>query len=436
MQILSVLSRLARRLWVHAPRIPKFARCVSGFLSLALLLTAGCAKKTPEELLTEGHRLLQEGDVLQAEFNYQEILERYPDSEATAQARFWLAACYRAEKQFDLAREQLDLFIPAVGGVATDQGLQATMLKIDSYVEEKKIDKAIEEAVATSNSLVMLPPQLQDWFQFNISTLFMINNEEEKVLEICRGLISREPSEAERHAEPLDRMAEIYVKREEPEKAVEIYEDYLDRYPETPFKSRVLFLLGTHQERNGQAEAAQKSYEASEAEVRRQLEAALSAEEKTRLLMELAGQKDNRGNVEAAQEALRTIIDQYPVSQLRPTAMMHSAHLSHRQGQTGKATEMLQQMIEGYPDSPQSNQASQMLEAIRTGALQGLQPTTGTLLQPSLAPEPEGQGPLLPGEPAPTQPALGQVDPQADPSSIQVSPPTTEAPEGGEQAAP
>ena len=436
MHISSVSSRLAGRFWIHAPRTPTVARCISGFLSLALLLAAGCAKKTPEELLTEGHRLLQEGDVLQAEFNYQEILERYPDSEVTAEARFWLALCYRAEKQFDLAREQLDLFIPAVGGVATDRGLRAAMLKIDSYVEENRIDKALEEAVATSDSLAMLPPQVKDRFQFSITTLFMINDDEEKALEICRDLISREPSEAERHAEPLDRMAAIYIKREQPEKAVEVYEDYLDRYPETPFKSHVLFLLGTHQMQNGQAEAAEKNFAASEAELRRQLEAALSAEEKTELLMELAGQKDNRGDVQAAQEALRTIIDQYPVSQLRPTAMMHSAALSHRQGQTDKATEMLQQMIDGYPNSPQANQASQLLDAIRTGALQGLQPTTGTLFQPSLAPEPEGQAPRLPGAPATSQPALGQVDPQTGPSSGQASPTTTEAPEGGEQAAP
>ena len=93
-----------------------------------------------------------------AELAYEEILERYPQSEQAAQARFGLAVCYAEASEFDRAREQLDIVIEHSGGhlmVKTKDGVK----HVDPLLAPNfEISKAFVHAVKTGDSSAIKSP--------------------------------------------------------------------------------------------------------------------------------------------------------------------------------------------------------------------------------------------------------------------------------------
>ncbi len=318
-------------------------RPLSGLLLIALL-AAACSTKSPEEKLEEANQWAREGDVLNAQFAYEEIIEQHPDTKAAIDARIGLAMCYLNDGDLTRAREQLDAYVDAVG-LETEEGLGARVLKIRSYGQERQFEEAIAEAIATSNSLPMEQPGLL----FELSQLYAADEQYDQALELLQYLLSREDQRPEEQMFPLERMAALYRQMGQPEKSVAVYEEYLEQHPDSPQRPEILFAIGDYQLQAGNEEAAEASFNASEALYHQQIDEALGAEEKSRLYLRMARVQELRGQVQAAIDSLRTVIDKYPTSSVRSEAQRRLATLLFSRGRFDQVLAVMEQALAESP---------------------------------------------------------------------------------------
>src|SRR5688572_5340926 len=142
----------------------------SGFSRLSLLAlligccAVGCNRKTAEELQAEGDEAMGKKDYLTAEMKYEEALKKNPPPEVEQKARLGLGLSYMQDRDFARSREEFDKVIKSVGP-QNPMGLFAAVRKIDAWMAEQKLDKALSEALSTSDSLEAAAPDARQGFQ-------------------------------------------------------------------------------------------------------------------------------------------------------------------------------------------------------------------------------------------------------------------------------
>ncbi|MCL5270879.1 MAG: tetratricopeptide repeat protein [bacterium] len=354
--------------------------CLILALAASVPLTA-CRKQTPDQMLTEAQRLTESQDIIGAELKYKEFLEQYPQDPLASQARWGLASCYMMDKDYEKAREELDNMIKAEGGAATEPGYNAFEMKLYSYVQEGQPRKALDLALATSDTLKAAPPQIKYFYQLRLSDLYALNKDDEKALAIDRRLIDQGPS-GPQHLNALQMMEAIYVHQKNLPAAIKVYEDYLAKYPDTSLKASLIFEVGRLQKQMGQEDLARKSFDASEAQFRSQFEKALGAEEKSELLFQLSLVQRFRGDWAGTRATLQRILDEFPTSRQRPNAMLNLAEAWMGEKKSPQAVATLEKIMRDYPNTNWAAQAAQWIQAIRNPKAQ-TGPTTGTLTAPT-----------------------------------------------------
>ena len=372
MKIDTLVNALSCRQGLFAARI-RFA-----LFTLLSLCVLGCASKNPEEILQEAANLYKSRDIEGAEIKYEEFLDRYPDSELAPQAHMGLAVCYFGQQQFERCREELNRTVQAAGGPQTPMGFQAAGLRIETHKAEKNFEAALADGLKTSDSLRNAPDEARQMLQMKISELYLANDQEESAMEIFRYWLEDGPS-IEKYDRPvLDGMVRIYVKRNELDNAIGVYQDYLKRYPDCSFKGAILFGIGVFGKQMGQEKEATAAFDASEAEYQHRIERAPGADEKADLLLQLSRLRSVRGDNQGSREALLTVVDNYPLSQFRPHAMMFLTENALADNQFDQALMYLEQITKEYPNERMAYQAAMQIQQIKNMMAQE-QATTGTL---------------------------------------------------------
>lgn len=387
-------------------------------LSLLLgLLVVGCQKKTPEKLLSEASELVRNQDLLGAEQKYQTVIERSPKSKEAQIAHLALARCYTNEKEFGLAREQLDQYIKLVGGPQTQEGFNALNMKLEIYVKgEKKPEKALSEALATSNTLRTAPEEARQSIQIILARLYRENKQEKNAAQLNHAILEQWPKNSAIQLEALDGLVYPYSQKDQKRdirKVVGIYQDYLNKYPQSPIKPIVLFGIGAYYQNDlKEQKLADEAFNASEKEFEVRIEKALGADDKGELMIQLAKEQRFRGNTEGAKQTLSSVIKKFPASQAKPAAQMQLVDMAMRDNNPKQAIALLEEMIKENPNSRMAGMAAQGIQQIRE-MMQKAKTTTNTLTtsgtQPNVA--------ITPANTIPTNP-IAATPPASAPKAV------------------
>jgi tetratricopeptide (TPR) repeat protein len=369
----------------HGLRIQKPATDYFCFtiLLLGLLLTVACSRKTPDELLDEANQLYQQKDVLSASLKYEDLLKQHPDSKEAAKAHIGLAMCSMMDKDFEKARDQFSAAIKAFGGVGTPDGFRSELMRLNSYVQENQPLKALSEALKTSDTLRGAPPEARDAFQLNLLELYMLNKKEDQATSLCLVLLDKGPSEMNRHMPVLEKLGQMSAVKKDFAGAAKVYQNYLDKYPDTPMRGIMLFGMAFYQKQGGLAAEAEKTLDLTEQQIKSDVSKALGANEKVQALQQLAKVQQFRARQDDARKTLEQILDKdkFPLPEQRQAAQMSIVDLEMGRNQPRQAIAVLETMIKENPNSQVSAGAQQMIQKINadlqsSGTLQ--RKTTGT----------------------------------------------------------
>lgn len=349
----------------------------------AILLLAGCAKKTPEEMLKEADALLAQNSTLEAQIKFEDIIEKHPQSPAVTQARLGLAQIYDNQRNFQREREQYDILLKQFKGPATESGWVIFPMKIASYMREGKPQLALREAIETSATFRQAPPEGKNVFQVMLSDLYLYNNDTTASLGILEHQVQNGPNDPRSQYEILNRKNNILARSKAWEKINENNQAYIKRFPNVPLKARLLFQIGVNYQENIKDQArADESFEASAAAAKEAYEKGVGADEKCESLMQLAGLYMYRGQLDKEEQVLNQIIKEFPNNRrYRATALFSLAQLEMTRKQPKIAIEKLSEITKLYPNSDEANQAAATIRQIQTQMAAGA--TTGTLTQPA-----------------------------------------------------
>lgn len=350
--------------------------------ALLVLLGAGlmaCHRKTPDELLKEAQDLYLQRDVIGAEMKYEKILQGNPTGPIAAAARYQLAYCYLKENEFDRGREELDTLIKEIGLESPDC-FDVIALKINSYVMEKKPEKAVDNALATSPTLRGAPEKLRQNFQLLLAGLYLNDNKDDKANVICQQIIQEWPNTPELHSAALALMVRSPQAKKEYAKALAVFQEYLKTHPATTLRAEILSDIGLYLKNMNETAKAKDSFDASEAEYRKQIAGALGASNKTTLMFKLSRTQQVRGNLDAARQTLQGVIKEFPNSDSEILAKFMLSEISMSEMKYPDAITVLQEIIKERPDSKEATTAGQWIEKIRA---QSLRQTSGTLAMTS-----------------------------------------------------
>ena len=354
-------------------------------LSLILILAVsalGCAKKTPEELLEEGIALLQSQDIFGAELKFQDLLQKYPDSEAAPRAQIGLAYCYEQDKRFDEARAAYDKVIQMAGGAQTPMGFDSFQRRINTYMDpaNRNPAQALQDVLATSATLSGAPDELKFAYGQMLADLYHLTENDDKSLEVL-GNLSRTPPSDNRHLAVMERVEQIYRNREQLDLAVKAYQDYIASFPDSPMTRPMRFKIALVEKERGNFEVSETLLGELEAELSALEVKAIGGDEKSAMLMELAGLRLTRANFEGARSALKRIIEEFPLSPARADALFMLARIEHDQGNPTEAIALLNKIAQEFANTQAAAVAMNSIREIEAGAsaTTGTLPSTGTL---------------------------------------------------------
>jgi TolA-binding protein len=282
------------------------------------------------------------------------------------------------DRDYMKAREILDDIIQRAGGVDNQTGLNAAILKLDTWQAEGKQGDALADALRTSESLRTVAPQFHQHFLLRAALLYAMNEKPDDALAIYRNLLSHDVASPQSHLEALVQTAMLFDTAEESGKAIDVLGAYLERNPSSPLEPTVCVYLARLLARQKKEEESRSFFDRAVSAVQKQIETAEGADTKSLLYFQLAQIHDAAGAPEEGRKVYRHVIDAYPMGRHRPAAMMLLAQSLHSAGESDLAIQELARVMQLYPNTPQAVQAYRRFQEIRAAKDQASR-TTDTL---------------------------------------------------------
>ena len=346
----------------------------------AMLMMGGCSKKTPEEMLLEANQRYGEEDIFEAQLIYEELIEKYPETEAALAARQSLAGLYDRDRQFTREREQLDYLITQSGGPSSRGGWPYFAQKISTYMREETPQKALAEAEASSPTFRQAPQQGKFVFGMMLADLLVANERVDDAKQVLRQAIedvATEPAGAtaapqdevrpEDELQAYERLANLEMREGPLEAAVGIYGEFLARHADSAARADAHMQIGMLYGREGRKEEAQASVDQARQVMREQFEKAVGDDENSQLLLRQADHLNFQEQYAEAEALLKQILDDYQLSGSRIGARAMQAELVRRQGDPATAIKLLEEIASDNPNTPEAQFALQQAQRIRAG---------------------------------------------------------------------
>lgn len=335
---------------------------------MSLVGLVACKARTEEELIAEAEQKMGEQDWLSAILLLQDFLKKHSEGEIADQARFRLAECYTHDGDFAKCREVLDDQIARAGGVDTVRGLNAAILKLDSYIREEKLDTALTEAYKTSETLRTIEPHYKQYLSLVTARILFEGKRFEDAVKIYDGVLLEPAHRPEYHMEAVTRAAIIDLSRQDTDSAIARYRSYLERHPDTPYVTALCVDLAKLLESKEDKAGAEEHYERATAAARKRIEEAVGSEMKSAAKFELAQIQEARGLESEARATYQEVIDEFPMGPARAGAMIRQAESLHREGRTEDSLARLDEVARGYAGSREALYAYQLAQQIQQAA--------------------------------------------------------------------
>ncbi len=388
------------------------AGVVGQALLLALLLgaalgTSACRQRTPEERLMEARQLLQERQIPLAVRRIQDIIAEHPDEDVAIDARFVLAEIYLSLGREDSLRNAIEQ-LQAVADRTTIEdpaGQQALSTITEIYLMLGERERAIENSASIVEKAQGVPV-LEGEARLLHNILLLSVGEDEQLEEaraFLRNMVTEAPQEPIRH-QAREILADHFRRLEKYEESNEVYQLFLDSFPDDPVNPQILMAQALNLRSAGDEEAAEELFAEGEEALKASLEEVEDANRRADILSNLSQFYDIFDKPDRAEEMLRRIMAEQPATLQAINAQFGIGQLFFRRGEFEKAIEHYRQMARENPDTHIEQTAMNWVRMLETAVEEGLELEDfmeEAPMDPSLAPD------------IPMDDALPQVDPAA-----------------------
>ncbi len=351
----------------------RFLRPLLSLAFLAMLAggfatMTGCSQKTPEEKLQNAQQLLQENQIPLAVLKIKEIIEENPESPVIPEARMTLAAIYLrlgSEENLQNAVDQLETLISNQGW-ENPRALQAHEALVQMFMRLDRMEDALaqaQEGVENTEG----DPELHAQMKLLQTTLKLVSGDEELEQEGMewlkeRMLASEENSE---RGQARELLAQHLRQTDQYEEVIAVYDEYMEAYPDDSVNALLMMTKAIDLKRLGQEERAEEVFQEGVERRNAQIEEELDLAEKARLKKEMAMLQASYGNIDEAEELLREIMAERPMSQAALDAQFTIARVNLSANRIEKAEEIFRQIASENPNTNISQTAEQYLQGIQ-----------------------------------------------------------------------
>jgi TolA-binding protein len=331
-----------------------------GLLCLVLLIQLGCGGSSPESMLEDANIMLtQKGDVYVATMILEDMIGKYPDSELIPHARLMLGRCYMQDRQFTLAREQLEMVLQGSGNPASEIGFRASQGIVFTYWNDGRKDEAIQYALKTSDTLKMALPLVKASMQAQLIGLYLGNEMKDEAEALIRGRLRDKSATKEEHAFLFKQLSDRVYNDDKPALLAAVRE-YIQNYPESDTATNMRFAEAGLLRDLGQEEESGQVYRDVMDQFQARIDSQFSADEKIRTTMIMAHMEYVWGAKEEARIHLESLIEDFPMSSGRSQVMMQLAEF-YLEKDRARSRSLLEQVIREFPEQGISNLARQAI---------------------------------------------------------------------------
>ncbi|MBN1902178.1 tetratricopeptide repeat protein [Candidatus Sumerlaeota bacterium] len=352
-----------------------------------LLISGGCRKKTMEQALKESQIKIHQGDLIGARIDLKEIIRKNPNDPLVTDARFLLAHCYYAERDFAQCRNHAQMIIDQFGP-RDDRAKAAFELILNTYNQEQKFQEGVQE---TEKFIGKLPKE--DDFVFKIqcmiADLLVNDNKTTDAIAHLNGLIESGKDHEQRNA-ALERLVGVYASNKKFEEAIQAYHQYAETYPDYEDYYDLVTGQAYFYDLMGEKEKAEEMFEKAVKGYGEMVEKTLDRARKAEFLFRQARTLELRKKYEEARGKYDVVLSEYGDTPLSQNALFAKGDSYFFEGNPEKALGFYQDQLKNHDEtSPLFREirrriAGIMREQARLASISG--ETTKTLEQKTPTP--------------------------------------------------
>ncbi|MCX7766230.1 MAG: tetratricopeptide repeat protein [Candidatus Sumerlaeia bacterium] len=326
-----------------------------------LLIITGCAKKTPQDKLRDAEKLLEKGDILSAVILLEEVIEKHPNEPVTDDARILLARAHYLSNDLESCQKLLGEIFKKYG-VRHPRGVLALNITLGIYAQVKKYDEGIKLITQTLND-TKTTGTLYWQLNFALADFYQFDKDTTSALAVLNK-IAEQTTEEDIVISALEEIVGIYEANKNYTAAAKTYEDYLTTHPETKIKNILLGGMAYYYEKQNNKEKAEQLYAEAIAGFEKEIESAVSSEEKISRMTELAKLYSLKNEQHKSLEIFEKILKDYPNERQIPAIMLEMARIHSTLKQYDKSLSILNQVIQRWQRTPVADAAMRLMQQI------------------------------------------------------------------------
>lgn len=333
------------------------------FISTLVLMfiITGCAKKTPQDKLRDAEKLLEKGDILSAVILLEEVIEKHPGEPVADDARILLARAHYLSNDLESCQKLLGEIFKKYG-VRHPRGMLALNITLGIYAQAKKYDEGIKLITQTLNDR-KTTGTLYWQLNFALADFYQFDNDTTSALAVLHK-IAEQTTEEDIVISALEGIVSIYEADKNYAAAAKAYEDYLATHPETKIKNILLGGMAYYYGKQDNKEKAEQLYAEAIAGFEKEIEAAVSSEEKISRMTELAKLYSLKNEQHKSLEIFEQILKDYPNERQIPAIMLEMARIHATLKQYDKSLTLLNQIIQRWQRTPVAEAAMRLMQQI------------------------------------------------------------------------
>jgi len=342
----------------------------------------GCSKKAPEEALKEAEQKLRKGDLIGARIDLKELLRKYPDHPITTDARFMLAQCYFAERDFAQCRSHAEILLKRFG-VQDERGKAAIELILNTYRMEGRFSDGIAQAEK-------LAKQLKPGDEFGLKIQCMISDllvDDKKTSEAVsrlNDLVANGKDDLQRTA-ALEHLVYIYAETKNFDEAIRAYNDYYEKYPDYENKNDLIAGQAYFYNVKGDKDKAGEMFARAIKGYQEIFDKTLDRGKKAEFLFRQAKTYELQRDFASAREKYQLILQGFNDTPFAQPSLFAIGDSYYMEMQFDKALNYYQEILKSQAQNPQVVQIarSRIANILRqqAGARASARPTTPSLEQ-------------------------------------------------------
>jgi len=317
-------------------------------VAIGLGVAIACAKKTPEQKLTEAEASLQKRDPLGAIILAHEVLRENTTGPLALRARKLLVNCHLRGGDIKACRLALNEIISQVG-LDNPEGQAAAQMKIQTY---ERVRQTTEALAQTHSFLQAVTTGTAFWANLMLKQGDLLRETDQlTTAQKVYGMVLRNSNLNKVYQlESLNRLAVSYATTQSAAAGIQFLEQYLADKPSSETIPHTYMIVGHLHSVIKEPDQSKTFYHKAFDVFEQMYKSASGADEKIGILIQYARAHDFAGNLDEAATLLRKGLQEFPTSASRIDLYYHLAGMFANKGKYDEAIQVCHEIPSQFPN--------------------------------------------------------------------------------------